>query len=278
MNYQLASIKLEDDLTIQYPLNFLVQKCDYFKDLQSEDFDLKKDIGLPYTSKDFNLFLEFLQTEKPLDTIEETITALTIADFLRMNIDDSQLYLMVCQLEAQMDYVNDWMQLDQFVQQQGYSDIHMASLIHALENLTAFKNFEGLSFAERYDQLLTHLDTAENATAQEIVKELLPILPHIFKWYILILTEHMPANTLQEKIDSPTLTYLTMLLKIGRKPYLKAMGEEQEENTEDLNDLLNQVPQANFHHMLNQVQVAPAAPRVQHTPTWWERLRQYMPF
>jgi len=178
MNFQLVTLKTSDGILLRYPLNFLARNCVAIKAATEEDF--RDGISPPFTSSQFNLFLELLETRDVLLKDEETLEALRVADYLGLQLKPSELHKMVNGLKIEkID------QFDEFLIASGHEELSVAAMIHLLTHLQEFSEFKGLTLLERFDRFLKAMTISKPLTGIEVFKLLLPLVPQRLMYYLI---------------------------------------------------------------------------------------------
>jgi len=243
MNLQLLTIQTSDGLSFQYPQKFLSDNCPYISDFLEEQ--MKGNLELPFTSEEMNAFLELLQTRRRLSSEAETLNALRVADYVRMDLTKAELNQIVADLSpaGREECLKEGIeQIDEFLKTRGYSELNMAALIDALENPDLLQSFVGPTREERYDRLLDFVKDAEEFTLHELIDACLKIFPYGIRSYLLIMFERYPSEVYDVKVEMNT-TIFHAVLKICRKYYLKIYGEELPQgqpmiDPSDINELI----------------------------------------
>ena len=215
MNYRLLSLKTSDDLTIQYPLNFLARNCDLISGAVAENLDRGNVIPLPFTSDEMNLFFELLETRKPLPSIEATIRALEIANYMGFNLDRSELNCLLWELKRTFG-IDNIEQADEFLMGLGYKKIDISALIHVLTHRHELSEFTGPTPKERYQRFVAAFNAKPKWSHNEMFELALPVIPEPLKHHVMSLIDSGERLVPNEEIPDNFMGPLKMLLNIAQ--------------------------------------------------------------
>ena len=176
MNCKTLSITTSDGETVQYPRNFLVSKCKTIKNALS--LDGNDCITIPFTLKELDIFLEYLQCFEPLETVEETHIALKVADYLELHVPKFDLYFL-------LEILENSQQCDEFLKSEGFNDISLESILYLYENRDLLSSFVGKTRDERFTALSDWIKCKEGANFNELMKMIEYTCPNFIKRLLL---------------------------------------------------------------------------------------------
>jgi arsenate reductase-like glutaredoxin family protein len=282
MNFQLLTIETGDGCSLQYPQKFLADNCQCIADLVELNLERDDNFKIPFTREEINAFLGLLQTRRALSTKEDTLKALRVADYLLMNLTNSELNQIVADLSQTKisEFLTDSLeQVDEFVKTNGHLELNIPGLIQALENPASLRNFTGLTRVERYDRLLDFIELpidedAKDITLKELLNQFIKILPYHVRWYIILLMERVPSDAFDNPIDKTQQKLFYLLLKTFRNSYLKLLGEEFSEDQL----ICTEFDLSNFLNQMGMQQYQPLHQPQPQQPGFWQRVQSYWPF
>ena len=207
MARRLLTIRTSDGVEIQYPLNFLKGTCTTIDEALAEALD--GDIEVPFTSGQFDSFLELLETRRLPSSIEAVFASLEIADYMALRLTQTELQTLLIKLD-----LDGLEQADEFLAEAGFKELSPKAIHHLLSHKTDLISFKGLTAKKRLDRFCTIVLAKEKLKGIELIGLLVPVVPQILRCHLTFLLESTPDSEIE--IPKEYFDKLKMILPIAQ--------------------------------------------------------------